>query len=279
MHAVGYWINFANTTSYMADLELKSTPAAGRITRASVKAAETGDSPISRENLAGDMASEKILVAISVIQADMHTVKIDVGSLKTDLSTIKDDFVTLKQDIIRDIDDRLAKFQEESSKKIDTLEGKVTFMQNKISDLEDKTNRLESNASEGIDKQKLFNVVMKGIPVQDDEENLNVYIESIFDSIDIGSVNIRGVVRVKNGRDPKPVIVTLSSIDDCRNVLKSKHKLKSTEYNKMFIEPDQPKHERMTYNVMRLVAKHSDNLEFRKGRLYEKKSTISHQDE
>ena len=83
-------------------------------------------------------------------------------------------------------------------------------------------------------------------------------------------------MRVTHGREPKPIIVTLDKPENVKLIRNNKAKLKnSTVYQDLYKEHDKSKQERLTFNHMPLVAKHSQGLEFQKGRLYEKKQDSS----
>ena len=205
------------------------------------------------ENKSGVMATNAdVLAVIKGIQSDIKKLENKVSNL-TDKVDKRLDQLCVK---ITKITDQISE--------VDT---RVSAIQNKVETVESRVTKLERNTV--VDTKNSNIVVVKGLKKSDDDK---AAVNEIFTSIGI-EVNIISATRTVYGKDPKPIIVTLEKPEDCRSVLENKAQLKENpDYARVFIEPDRPKHVRVQNNIMRLVAKHSEHLEFRNGRLIEKKS-------
>ena len=122
-------------------------------------------------------------------------------------------------------------------------------------------------------------VVVKNLAVtpDEDEETLMQIFGTMVEAMGLNNedVVVTRIERVNRGpqHKPKALIVTLNSSGQRTAVMKNKHKLRTSDvgdFREVFIDPWQPKHERVLQANLRLIAKAVPSLEMKGGRLVTK---------
>ena len=197
---------------------------------------------------------EDIKAMIKKLITGQDSLQKKLDSVKTELeSSIKE----LKNDLYLEIGALRAK--------IDSVEAKVLTLEK------------ETSPQEGPGNSDL-NIIVKNLeePKADEpdpEGYLTKSVLEIFEELSV-EVNVKTVVRSEFGSRPlKPVIVTVSNREEINQVLKAAHNLKnSTSWSKIYLERDRTRQERMLEANLRRLVRASPNLEFRKGRIIEKRT-------
>lgn len=166
---------------------------------------------------------------------------------------------------IQEVRVRMAELEQRPSSSADVIGPDLEVLRERITAVE-----AGQGQSADLTRNKL---IVKGLPDDNqDEQALMRGCEQLMAGLQL-QVRILHASHIgaADARRPRPVAMTLSTVDDVKTVMRNKRKLRDTaDYKRVYIEPDQPLHIRALEANMRRVTKELPNLEYRRGRVVAK---------
>lgn len=116
--------------------------------------------------------------------------------------------------------------------------------------------------------QAAHRLIVKGLPDSEQARDLVGQCEELLSQLHV-QVRVMAATRIGEvGTRPRPVAMTLSSLDDLKLIMRNKRKLKdSTNYRSVYIEPDRPMEIRTLEMSVRRLDREIPGVEYRRGRV------------
>ena len=146
--------------------------------------------------------------------------------------------------------------KEELGEEIDELAQRIQKLEDRDK-LEQEKMDVESNSSVNLNAN--VNVIVRNLPERENENTVSEVNSLIKDGLKIRDITVESAVRKVNSFDsskPGVVVAKFRTREEKYSVMKSKRKLKdSRRYEKVFIEHDLPRHERVMNASIRTIVK------------------------
>jgi hypothetical protein len=192
------------------------------------------------------------------------------ASLSTQISTIK-------TEMIKTIDTKMKTMKKKFDEEMSMMSSDIARVAARVEQIERTSTNRDNNPSDDAKFGKI--VVIKNLPVApvEDEDTLRQVFRAMVVEMGLNpnDVNVTRAERVNRGSPgkPKAVLITLDSTEQRTAVMRNKRKLRNSEpgdFKEVFIDPWQPKQERMLQANLRMIAKAVPSLEMKGGRLVTK---------
>ena len=182
------------------------------------------------------------------------------GDLSKRISNIEANLENkLTQKLKTSIDAGFGEVREEVNKQISEVRKEVDTQVNNIKSVKSSVQKLEKsyaeivknhgngngNGGENVDRAK--NIVIRNLPVSENEHVVNKVNGMLRDGLKIRDVTVATAVRKGSGRENRPgvVIATCKSVDDKKKIMSNKRALKDTRhYEKVYLDHDLSKGDR-----------------------------------
>ena len=129
---------------------------------------------------------------------------------------------------------------------------------------------METGATDDAGRSRDLTLIIKGLSEENDgagEETMEVLIQKCQQllaqlQITAADISARRLGTPGQGRTPRPIAMTLSSLDEVKQ--------DAPAYSRVYIEPDRPREIRSLEANIRRLAREHPTLQMRRGRLVEK---------
>ena len=148
-----------------------------------------------------------------------------------------------------------------------------------LEDLRHRLDAMETGATDDAGRSRDLTLIIKGLSEENDgagEETMEVLIQKCQQllaqlQITAADISARRLGTPGQGRTPRPIAMTLSSLDEVKQIMRHKRQLKDAPaYSRVYIEPDRPREIRSLEANIRRLAREHPTLQMRRGRLVEK---------
>ena len=180
-----------------------------------------------------------------------------MDSIESSKVEIQNDIVKLKEEIKSDFD----KMKSDFGVKIKEVNVKYEGLDKRVTNLEE------------VSGVSLARIVIKQLPEEEGETDVLLYaiVDELLNELGVNT-DIVSAERMSNGPGRiKPVLVEVRSIDDIKNIMINKSKLKNSEqFSGIYIENEKSRNERIQEANYRKIVQNIPHLQIRRGRIVNK---------
>ena len=204
----------------------------------------------------------------------------EIGKIKADFNTRMDRLAKkiekqVCESLSKDVDKKINKHEKEIEKKTKGFESSLKSVREKVKHLEETviptinerlgdeidevTRKCDQWEGSQQDKRVNNNFIVRNLPERENENTACEVIKILRDGLKFRDIAVESAVRKQNRQDdrkPGIIMVTCKSKEDKQTIMKSKRHLKDTRrYEKVFIENDLPKSQRVLNSNLRTIVR------------------------
>lgn len=226
-------------------------------------------------------------ISLATVSANIDAIIAGQDKLRSDINS---NFVKQSLQLSNMIDIKLAGLRTEINDKMEAMTSDLRDVQarvvaleiqdaagadfNGLPEIRQRLDTLEMAASGDVGLSRGTTLIVKGLQEAAGETVPDIIgaCEHLLAKLQVNTtLTARRLGVAGQGRTPRPVAMTLASVDVVKQVMRAKRNLKDVPaYSRVYIEPDRPQEIRaLEANVRRLAREHP-TLEVRRGRVVEK---------